>query len=135
MPREGPREWSPRGEVPGQPIWPEFVDAYLEAALWASMDDEGTPLDDQYSADDFSQEAIDQAVKDSNEFIRDNLKDLEAVGDPERHGHNFWLTRNHHGSGFWDEGYGDIGKRLTDAAHAYGELHVYAGDDEQLYFM
>ncbi len=37
-----------------------------------------------------------------------------------RHGQDFYLTRNGHGTGFWDRGYGDVGKRLTEAAKIYG---------------
>jgi hypothetical protein len=111
------------------PIWPEFVDAYLEAALWTNQ------LEKTYGIQDFAQTAVDQAVKDSNDFILSNRKDLdEASSDRSRHGHDFWLTRNRHGAGFWDRGYGVFGDMLTDAAHAYGEVSVYVGDDEKVYF-
>jgi hypothetical protein len=117
------------------PVWPEFVDAYLEAALWASATESGEPLDKNYTVRDFTQEAIDQAVKDSNDFIRANLKDLEAASsDQSQHGHDFWLTRNHHGAGFWDRGYGAFGDRLTAAAHAYGEVNAYADEDGKIRF-
>lgn len=133
--RKGPKEWSPRGKTPGEPLWPEFVDSYLEAALWTSIEEgTGRPFDQLYSIEDFAQEAVDQAVQESNDFIRFNRKDLESVGDPSRHGRNFWLTRNGHGSGFWDEDYGEVGERLSAKAHAYGETDVYKGDDGKLYF-
>lgn len=49
-------------------------------------------------------------------------------------GHDFWLTRNGHGAGFWD---GDwpkpYAKILTDGAVAYGEFEVYLGDDGLIY--
>jgi hypothetical protein len=54
----------------------------------------------------------------------------------ERAGHDFWLTRNHHGAGFWDRGELDargIGKRLTDHAHSYGGVDLYVGDDGRIY--
>lgn len=38
-----------------------------------------------------------------------------------RAGHDFWLTRGGHGTGFWDRGLGELGDRLSDAAQAYGE--------------
>jgi len=128
-----PRDWSPRGEIPGAPIWPEFVDMYLETALWSETDENEKPLDENYDVDDFSQKAIDQAVEESNKFIKANLKDLKAVGNPSHHGHDFWLTRNHHGAGFWDRDYGKRGDRLTKAAHKFGERHVYVGVDGLLY--
>ena len=37
-----------------------------------------------------------------------------------QHGGDFYLTRNGHGAGFWDRGYGDVGKQLTEAAKVYG---------------
>lgn len=40
-------------------------------------------------------------------------------------GHDFWLTRNRHGAGYWDRGLGNLGKRLTESAHGYGEVCVY----------
>ena len=54
---------------------------------------------------------------------------------PEQIGHDFWLTRNHHGAGFWDRdlsnGRGEI---LTQIAHSFGELSPYVGDDGQIHF-
>lgn len=119
-------DWSPSGHIPGMPIWPQFVDAYLEAALWAASDSEGDNLDEQFSIHDFSQKAIDEAVSDSNKFIGANLKDLEqSGGDHSQHGHDFWLTRNGHGTGFWDRGYKkSVGNRLTAASEKFSERRV-----------
>lgn len=38
-------------------------------------------------------------------------------------GHDLWLTRRHHGAGFWDRNElpSALGDALTDAAHAMGE--------------
>jgi hypothetical protein len=111
------------------PLWIDFVDAYLEAALWSSTDEHDQPLDAVFGVNDFSNEAFDQAVRECNDFIRSNQKDLKSVGSAAQHGHDFWLTRNGHGAGFWDRGYGAAGKRLTENAHAYGEINAYANDD------
>jgi hypothetical protein len=43
-------------------------------------------------------------------------------------GHDFALTRNGNGAGFWDRGYGDVGQRLTEAAHVYGESNAWITD-------
>ena len=130
-----PREWSPRGYIPGEPISPEFVDAYLEAALWSTLDDHGIPFDKDFSIKDFSDKAVQKAVDDSNSFIKKNKKDLKASGgNMEQHGHDFWLTRNGHGAGFWDRGYGKVGYRLTDAAHKYGELNIEKDAHGELHF-
>ena len=115
------------------PALTQFVTGYLEAALWASSDEKG-PLDDQYKQSDFSKDAIEKAISDCGQFMKKNRKDLEATGvDDWENGKDFWLTRNGHGSGFWDRGNGEVGDRLTEAAHGFGETYVYAGDDGKLY--
>ena len=137
MPRHpSPRkqDWSPRGKIPGEPIWPKFVDSYLETAVWAGHDEEGRALDRDYDATYFSDEAVLQAVQDSNDFIQANRADLESVGSEAMHGHDFFLTRNGHGTGFWDRGYGEAGERLSAAARVYGTADVYVGDDGRLHF-
>lgn len=60
-------------------------------------------------------------------FVNDPavLADLEATGQSlEQCGHDFILTRNGHGAGFWDRGHGEAGNRLSEAAKAYGEVHA-----------
>lgn len=45
-------------------------------------------------------------------------------------GVDFWLTRNGHGTGFWDRGeYNGWQTFLTLEAESFGEAHVYLGDD------
>lgn len=51
-------------------------------------------------------------------------------------GHNFWLNRNGHGSGFWDseDVYGaEFAKKLSELSKTYHEFYVYVGDDKYLY--
>jgi len=106
------------------------VRQYLETALFSSSDEDGRPLDDQFDISDFSPEAIEQASRDCESFLMHNdVGDL----DEEMVGHNFWLTRNRHGAGFWDAGLGALGDRLTKAAHVYGSCDVYLGDDGKLH--
>ena len=45
-------------------------------------------------------------------------------------GHDFALTRNGHGAGFWDRGLGTVGDMLSDEAKAYGSHSVYIEVDE-----
>lgn len=109
---------------------------YFDAALWASTDDDGTPLDAEFSTSDFPQSAKDRAEEDVNLFIvqcEERNIDVNAH-DPEQFGHDFWLTRNRHGTGFWDRDLGSEGKILTDIAHSFGEVDIYVGDDGLLYF-
>jgi hypothetical protein len=52
----------------------------------------------------------------------------------ERAGHDFWLTRNGHGAGFWDRGLGTLGNRLSAAAKVYSGCDLFVGDDARVYF-
>jgi hypothetical protein len=55
--------------------------------------------------------------------------------DAEKAGHNFWLTREGHGSGFWDEDMDEVGERLTELSEKFGEGGLYVGDDGKVYQM
>lgn len=109
-----------------------LVEQYLETALWSSIDENEEPYDINYSIDDFSEEAIKQATKDCDDFF-DLAGDLVADIEMSDIGHDFWLTRNRHGAGFWDRGLGEIGEKLTDIAHSFGSSDVYLGDDGKLH--
>lgn len=113
-------KWAPYDET-------EFVDAYLEAALWSECDGDGEPLHGVDEGDIAPASRAD-AVDDCLDFIAANRQDLDGL-DPAQAGHDFLLTRNGHGAGFWDRGLGDKGDRLTDASHEYGETTFYVGDD------
>jgi hypothetical protein len=111
-----------------------FTTAYLVCALWSSVQEDGSPFDDDYSIDDFSEETLKEVTEECSDFRTANAELLEQSGlDDEQAGHDFWLTRNHHGAGFWDRGLGETGRILTDAAHVYGSVDVYVGDDEKLH--
>ncbi len=106
--------------------------AYLEAALWASTDLEGDPLDSRYSIYDFDPDSLKSALKDVEDFFFRNADLIEKSGaDDAQTAHDFWLTRNRHGAGFWDRGYPDgIGNALTRAAHSYGSCDVFEHEGE-----
>lgn len=114
-----------------------FVRQYLETALWSSTDNSdesgGVPLDENYNVEDIDDESIEQAIKDCADFRGSNADDLANAGDDSQNGHDFWLTRNGHGAGFWDRGYGDVGERLSKAAEVYGECDAGVGDDGKIY--
>lgn len=118
----------------------DFTLHYLVCALWASTDDDGNPMDEEYALIDFHPLAIIEARQDCEDFQQGNelvlrllYRDTHRPYTPEQAGHDFWLTRNGHGAGFWDRGLGDYGAVLTDAADAYGGSDVYVGDDGSLY--
>lgn len=119
-----------------------FTQAYLECALWSSTDNAddsgGKPLDENYEVDDIAVETLMEAKRECEDFQEANEELLsqayEHPGyDEESAGHDFWLTRNGHGAGFWDRGLGEIGEALSKACEPYGGVDLYVGDDGKIY--
>jgi hypothetical protein len=54
---------------------------------------------------------------------------------PEEIGQDFWYTRNHHGSGFWDkrELEQEQKEKLTQISHSLKGKYDYIGDDGKIY--
>lgn len=101
-----------------------FVTAYIEAAYWTEEEQVGdAPLSD---------DALASINADCERFI-EQAGDLLDNMSPEQAGHDFWLTRNRHGAGFWDRDLGAVGERLTEIAHGFGESDLYVGDDSLAY--
>lgn len=109
-----------------------FTNAYIAAALWSTTDDHGDPMDDNYTMDDIADPTFLEMIRDCKDFQEANAQ-LIAHTDDEQAGHDFWLTRNHHGAGFRDRGLGEVGDQLTNAAHAYGDFDLTVGDDGKIY--
>jgi hypothetical protein len=120
----------------------KMVMSYLEAALWSSTDNTadngGSPLDKHYNFDHFDDASIQKAIADCKAFQEKAealLGDDDKQFDQELLGHNFWLNRNGHGSGFWDseDVYGkDLAKKLSDLATSFGSCDavIYWGKDD-----
>ena len=99
-----------------QALLDSVVSAYMVCALWSSVDDEGEPLDGLYETWDLADEATASMIEDCENFLDlldDEGIDWRAGWHPEQLGHDFWLTRNGHGAGFWDRYSGD-GQQLTE---------------------
>ena len=110
-----------------------FTEAYVIAALWSSTDHNDEPMDKNYGIAEIAPEALEKMIKDCAEFQEAHWADISD--DLERAGHDFWLTRNGHGAGFWDGDWPEAGDRLTDAAHAFGDVDLYISDDGQVWGM
>lgn len=109
-----------------------FTQAYITAALWSSSD-AGEPLDKTYSIEDIAPETLTRMQEDCDKF-RDDAKIMVIIaGNDEQAGHDFWLTRNHHGAGFWDGDWEEHGDTLTAHAQNFRECDLYVGDDGKLY--
>ena len=110
------------------------IQAMLVCALWSSIDFDGEPLDAAYGIEDFAEATRLELEADLTAFMDAEAANLAASGlNSEQIGHDFWLTTNGHGAGFWDRGLGEIGDRLTRAAKVYGGTDLYVGDDGKIY--
>lgn len=115
-----------------------FTRAYIECALWSSSDNStpqgGEPLDANYDIDDIALESLEKMIGECQDFQNENSELLAQAGDDVQNGHDYWLTRNGHGAGFWDRGYPRIiSEGLTKAAKADGSRDLYVGDDGLIY--
>ena len=110
-----------------------FLDAYIKAALWSSTDENDEPLDDNYGITDLSGELMDKMIDDCVRFMAGaNLPEDKLA----QAGHDFWLNRNGHGTGFWDkpEIYGEEkAEELSTLAETFGVVDLYVGDDGRIY--
>ena len=136
----------------------DMVAGYVTCALWAGQDwslvnDEDpdapvnpVPWDDNYGPEDLSEDAwktIRDMCRDFVTYVEENigpdaLDTWVSYGESwERIGHDFYLTRNGHGAGFWDRWFDGgeretMGNGLADAARTWGESDFYVGDDGKL---
>lgn len=134
-----------------RPELDEFEYAYVVAALWASTCDmmvngrlkRDVEMDHRYGPEDMEHDTLVIMKTECGIFrrmARELLEKAEHLGEyakcvngytaAQRAGHDFWLTRNGHGAGFWDRGLEtpdgeDVGQKLTDLAHSFGEAHLW----------
>jgi len=110
-----------------------FTQAYIGAAMWTLTDNDGRPCD-HLDLHDIALETVARACEDCAQFKTAYAVLLDQAGTSTQNGHDFWLTRNHHGAGYWDRGYPEaIEQALTNAAHAEGEINWYVGDTGLVY--
>ena len=117
----------------------DMVNGYLDAQLWAGLlypDDENEepqPYDDAgFTSDDIAVDYVNSVREELEAFVSAhplavrlylNQRVLDAgQGSVSSYfGHDFYLTREHHGAGFWDRGLGHLGDYLTRLCQEYGE--------------
>ena len=108
-----------------------LADQFEEEYLGGLEEDEEADVPDvEASVEDFSVLSLNKIIKDCKEFKAECKKaglDLKKWGESQA-GHDFWLTRNGHGAGFWDRGRKD-GDALTEIAKSFGGVDVicYSG--------
>lgn len=129
----------------------EFQRGYKTAALWStSATHPQTGLDVNLDDEDWPWADGEEAKMDAEakRFFDQHQGKLERYAeqitplrDPSKGtaydyaGHDFWLTRNGHGAGFWSRDIG-VGKSLASACGwgtEYPEVDLYLGDDLKIY--
>ena len=123
-------EWNPnRGKI-GQ-LDPELA-VYLVAVTWTDRPD-GSKAKCWHDLDHFDPSAIKRARADLDEFkikaaalgvLQDDLDRWEDFSG-QTWETDFWLTRNGHGCGFWEEE-GTIAERLDQVAKSMGPCYTWA---------
>lgn len=117
----------------------DFTRGYLECALWSSTDSAEKALDERYDVTDFNEYALQKIIQDCKAFQENNSVPLSVCGQSLAYsGHDYWLTRNHHGAGFWDRDaktpeQEEAFELLHKASKKAGESAIYEGDDGKLY--
>jgi hypothetical protein len=112
----------------------DFLAAYVEALFFTEVTPNSEESMQGKDVDDVSFDLARQLIHDCAIFEAAHGQDIDSAYASA--GHDFWLTRNGHGAGFWD---GDWpkgeGERMDATSKAFGECEIYAGDDGLLYAM
>lgn len=88
-------------------------------------------MDANYGLEDLAPETLATMDRECAAFEAANAEDIE---DDSQAGHDFWLTRNGHGTGFWDrDGDPATMERLTTASEKAGEVYLEVGDDGKIH--
>lgn len=117
----------------------QFKKAYIEAMLWADR-----PEEEEWDEDNFSEELNEAIEADCAAFwmkhgenINDEtcLRNNEEWSPADLAGHDFWLTRQGHGTGFWDSGRWEkpYDYEFSASAKEFDLFDVYLGDDGMVY--
>ena len=95
----------------------EFIQAYIEAMYFTDTGDSGQPEAGSELCSEFKRESVIDCLSFYGRTAC-YLSDDEIV----QAGHDFWLTRNGHGAGFWDGDWITYGDMFTKISECYGEV-------------
>ena len=100
-----------------------FIMGYMKCGVWAEeLESANCQLSD---------ETRNRMWDDCLKFL-EKAQDLIPNNQWEQAGHDFWLTRNGHGTGFWDrpEIYGEENaKKLTEISESFGNFDLIVDDE------
>ena len=120
----------------------EILHHYLVCALWSTPgymekeEDDLEALDEKYDVEDVAESFRSKSASD----IEALLGLLNSAGielnDESQFGHDFWLTRNGHGAGFWDGDWDteedpELGEKITAIVKAnFGTVDLYISNEK-----
>jgi len=111
-----------------------FLQGYVEALFFTEVTPDSEESMQGKDVDDISFSLARQMIRDCKVFGTAHGRDIDSAY--ESAGHDFWLTRNGHGAGFWDGDWPkEEGERMDATSKAFGSCEIYAGDDGLLYAM
>ena len=117
----------------------EFANGYAETMLWANAYRDGEdgcePVDALHDGVELSEKAEAALWQDSLDFLTPQV--VRLINGATRRtgyslsqaGHDFALTRNGQGAGFWDRDLGLVGEALTKIARPCGERSLWIDAD------
>lgn len=126
-----------------------FTRSYVEAMFWTEVNEDSEPDMQECTFGHLAPETLEKIIGKCAKFQAMANAILEAadtddsikVNQGKRYGgyasagHDFWLTRNGHGAGFWDGDWGKYGDDLDKIAKTFRGCDLYVGDDKKLYLM
>lgn len=101
----------------------QFIDAYIEAIYFTDTGDTGQPTSDAELDETFLRESVIDCLA-----FFSRIQCYLSEGQIEQAGHDFWLTRNGHGTGFWDrQGFycENFSEMFTKIAESFGSTDSY----------
>lgn len=142
-------------EQPGSTAEERHTKSGKVRKAWAKRVEEGQQKDmpGDYGFTDLAPKTLARIVADCADFqathadLLTRAYETDIPGgmayDESSAGHDFWLTRNEHGVGFWDRGLGEVGDELSAAcgwrargeANPFPGVDVYIGDDLKIYIV
>lgn len=126
-----------------------FFQSYLSTALWSSTisegeenepgEREGDAFDAHFATSDFSGEALEMLRAHAFSFwsrmwfYLDHEQGRKGEKPDAAHaGHDFWLTQNDHGAGFWGGDYPTYGDTFTKLAKCYPVINLFVTEENEV---
>ena len=126
-----------------------FIRGYLEALIWTGFDEADMHLEEHDDVGGFTLHSMIYTSIECKNFLDRTYGLIISASTQGEYaaqsgygsyshklfslaGHDFLLTRNGHGAGFWDRNIGDTGETLTEIAKTFGPVMAYIGDGNRI---